>query len=118
LTLHLQYSQLKPLTVPPWVAPEKGNRGGRPISRKGQSIMARIFKPTYPKPIPADAKIVNHDGRPHARFKDRDGRSVMAPLTKDGTHVLIEARSSNRCATSRRSSLGSVASRMVTARLL
>ena len=54
--------------------------------------MARIFKPTYPKPIPADAKIVDHDGRPHARFRDRGGRSVIAPLTKDGTRILIEAK--------------------------
>jgi hypothetical protein len=26
--------------------------------------MARLFKPTYPKPIHPDAKIRTHDGRP------------------------------------------------------
>jgi hypothetical protein len=54
--------------------------------------MARVFKPTYPKPLPADAKIVEHDGRLHARFKDRRGQTVLAPLTEDGQKVLLETR--------------------------
>jgi excisionase family DNA binding protein len=53
--------------------------------------MARVFKPTYPKPVPTGAKIVNIDGRPHARFR-RGGKAVTAPLTEDGTRVLLETR--------------------------
>src|SRR5690242_11287100 len=54
--------------------------------------MARVFKPTYPKPIPPGAQIVTHDDRPHARFEDRKGKAVLAPLTEDGQQVLLEAR--------------------------
>ena len=55
--------------------------------------MARVFKPTYPKPLPADAKIVQHNGRPHARFLDRRrGKTMLAPLTEDGQRILLETR--------------------------
>ncbi len=54
--------------------------------------MARIFKPTYPKPLPADAKILQHNGRPHAQFRDRRGKLTMAPLTEDGQRVLLETQ--------------------------
>jgi hypothetical protein len=54
--------------------------------------MARVFKPTYTKPLPPDATITTHNGRPHARFKDRRGRTVLAPLTEDGQKVLLENR--------------------------
>src|SRR5437016_4014892 len=36
---------------------------GRPPSRK-EPIMARVYKPTYLKPVPAGAEIVQRDGKP------------------------------------------------------
>jgi hypothetical protein len=35
--------------------------------------MARIYKPKYIKPIPPDAKIIQHKGKPHVRYTYRDG---------------------------------------------
>jgi integrase len=51
--------------------------------------MARVFRHTYPAPIPAGAKIIEHDGRPHAKFKGRDGRFVLARLCRDGQRCLV-----------------------------
>ncbi len=38
-------------------------------------------------PLPADAEIIDHEGRPHVRLKER-GRPVLYPLSKDGTKYL------------------------------
>ena len=52
--------------------------------------MAHVFKPTYTKPIPADARIVtNRKGQRLARFK-HNGTTIEAPLTKDGSRCRIE----------------------------
>lgn len=41
--------------------------------------MAHVFKPTYTKPIPPDAKIIaNRKGQRLARFK-HDGKTIEAP---------------------------------------
>lgn len=50
--------------------------------------MARVFKPTYVKPIPADAEIVKRDGKLHARFRRRN-KLIVAPLTESGQRILI-----------------------------
>src|SRR5262249_13963435 len=55
---------------------------------------------TYTKPIPADAVIVNVKVRvkgvtvkvPHARFRDRGGELITAPLTKDGKRVRMTVK--------------------------
>jgi len=39
------------------------------------------------RPIPADAEIIEHNGKTHARLKER-GKSILCPLTKDGTKCL------------------------------
>ena len=52
--------------------------------------MARIFKQTYTKSLPDDAEIITRKGRRHARFKDGKGKTVTAPLSKDGTKVILE----------------------------
>lgn len=49
--------------------------------------MPKPFKLQSTRPLPADAVIVEHEGRPHVRMKDR-GRSVLYPLTKDGAKYL------------------------------
>ena len=53
--------------------------------------MPKPFKPTRPFPLPADADILEHAGRPHVRVKDR-GRTIFYPLTKDGTKYLRPAK--------------------------
>src|SRR5262245_55579050 len=53
--------------------------------------MASIFKPKYTKPIPPGAQIVTRNGKPQARFQRR-GKTVVAPLTEDGTKLLLERR--------------------------
>jgi integrase len=50
-----------------------------------------MFKPTYTKPIPPDTQVVTHKGKPHAKFKGEDGRTVLAPLTADGTRCRVKA---------------------------
>ena len=51
--------------------------------------MANLRRIPYTKPIPADAAIITHKGKPHARFKDRDGKTKLAPLTKDGKRIRV-----------------------------
>jgi integrase len=42
-----------------------------------------MFKPTYTKPIPADAEFLERDGKPFVRFV-RGGKAVTLPVTKCG----------------------------------
>jgi len=57
--------------------------------------MARVYKPTFTIPIPADAELFERDGERFARLR-RNGRMVTAPVTKRGPHagqrVTVEAR--------------------------
>ena len=53
--------------------------------------MPKPFKPTRPFRLPPDADILEHEGKPHVRLKDR-GRAVLYPLTKDGTKYLRPAK--------------------------
>jgi integrase len=54
-------------------------------------IMPKPFKPTRPYALPVDAKILEHESRPHIQLKER-GRTVLYPLTKDGTKYLRPAK--------------------------
>jgi integrase len=63
-------------------------RGGEALPRKD---LATMFRPTYTKPLPLGAEIVTHKGRPHAKLKGDDGKTVLAPLTADGTRCRIKA---------------------------
>jgi integrase/recombinase XerC len=45
------------------------------------------YKLSSTRPLPADAEIVDHEGKPHVRVKDR-GRMALYPLTKDRTKYL------------------------------
>jgi integrase len=49
--------------------------------------MATLFKPTRPFPLPANAEIINRDGKPHVRIKD-GGKAAFYPVTKDGQKYL------------------------------
>jgi site-specific recombinase XerC len=53
--------------------------------------MPKPFKIHSTRPLPADADIVEHDGKPHYRTKDR-GRTVFYPLTKSGNGYLKPSR--------------------------
>ena len=52
--------------------------------------MARIFRQTYTKPIPPGAEIHTRNGRRFARFKDGSGRVRTAPVSEDGTRVILD----------------------------
>ena len=52
--------------------------------------MARIFRQTYTKPIPPGAEIRTRKGRRFARFKDGSGRVRTAPVSEDGTRVILD----------------------------
>jgi integrase len=50
--------------------------------------MPKPYKLYSTRPIPPGAKIVQHDGKPHARLRDDRGRAILCPLTKDSTKCL------------------------------
>ncbi len=50
----------------------------------------RIYKPTYSKPLPEDAKIFSRKHKKYARFKDSKGHIQEARLTKSGEKILCE----------------------------
>jgi integrase len=52
--------------------------------------MATLFKPDRPYPLPPNADIVEKDGRPPARIRER-GRAVEYPLTADRKQYLKPA---------------------------
>ncbi len=52
--------------------------------------MPTLFKPDRPYPLPADAEILDHNGRPHVRIKDR-GKWALYPLSADRTQYLKPA---------------------------
>lgn len=52
--------------------------------------MAHVFKPFYTRPLPADAKVFNRKGKRFARFTQRGGKVIEAPLTADGEKVRVE----------------------------
>jgi hypothetical protein len=59
---------------------------GRPFSERFPA-MPKPFRLFSTRPLPPDAELVEHDGRPHLRLKER-GRTVYYPLTKDGKGYL------------------------------
>lgn len=52
----------------------------------------KVFKPTYPCPIPADARVQTTRGRKYVSLKDHNGRTVKAFLTKDAKQCLKPQR--------------------------
>src|SRR4051812_39947830 len=54
--------------------------------------MGFLIRKSFTKPLPAGAEIITKAGRPHARWKDRHGRTRTAPLTEDGTRLSCAAR--------------------------
>jgi integrase len=52
--------------------------------------MATLFKPDRPYPLPADAEVIERDGKPHARRRE-NGKTVYFPLTADGRQYLKPA---------------------------
>ncbi|VTR97009.1 integrase-recombinase protein : Marine sediment metagenome DNA, contig: S06H3_L02821 (Fragment) OS=marine sediment metagenome GN=S06H3_17168 PE=4 SV=1: Phage_integrase [Gemmata massiliana] len=49
--------------------------------------MASLFKPTRPYPLPTNPEIVEKDGKPHVRLKER-GKSVLYPVSENGKQYL------------------------------
>ncbi len=52
--------------------------------------MATLFKPTRPYPLPAGAEVVEKDGKPHVRVREK-GKAVLYPLSADGANYLKPA---------------------------
>jgi hypothetical protein len=46
--------------------------------------MAHLRRMPYTKPVPAGAEIVTRKGAPHARFKDKKGKTVLAWIPTRG----------------------------------
>jgi hypothetical protein len=58
-------------------------------------IMAALFKPTRPYPLPLNAEIVDRETddngkKPHIRLRER-GKTVFYPLSEDGKSYLKPA---------------------------
>jgi integrase len=51
--------------------------------------VSNLRRVPYTKPIPAGADIVTKKGERFARWKDRKGKTVEAPLTEDGARVRL-----------------------------
>jgi integrase len=54
--------------------------------------VAYLRRPPYTKPLPPDADLFTHKGKLFARFKDRKGRTIEAPLNADGRRVRLRSR--------------------------
>ena len=52
--------------------------------------MATLFKPTRPYPLPTNPEIVDRDGKPHIRIREK-GKAVFYPLSDDETKYLKPA---------------------------
>ena len=52
--------------------------------------MATLFKPTRPYPLPENPDIIDKDGKPHVRVKER-GKPVLYPLSENRTQYLKPA---------------------------
>ena len=53
--------------------------------------MSKPYRMNSARPLPPDAAIVDIDGKPHVRVKER-GKPILLPLTKDGTKYLIPSK--------------------------
>ncbi|MBX3399654.1 MAG: hypothetical protein KF873_13005 [Gemmataceae bacterium] len=62
-------------------------RSYRGISGVSPWLVPKPFKLFSTRPLSLNADILDHEGRPHVRLKER-GRAVLYPLTKDGTKFL------------------------------
>src|SRR5215475_9803048 len=51
--------------------------------------MASLIRQHYTRPIPPDAEIITRKGKCLARFKDKGGRTVLAPLTGNGERCRV-----------------------------
>ncbi|MBM3984022.1 MAG: hypothetical protein FJ304_27890, partial [Planctomycetes bacterium] len=49
--------------------------------------MPKPYKVFSTRPLPAGADIIEHEGKPHARVRER-GKPVLYALTRDGTKIL------------------------------
>ena len=58
----------------------------------------KVFKPTYPCPLPEGARVHTGKGQKYINMKDHNGRTVRAFLTQDGKRYLRPQRNwSGRC---------------------
>jgi integrase len=51
--------------------------------------MASIYRPTYTRPLPKDAEILNRRSKKVARWRDRKGKVQIAPLASGGKRIIL-----------------------------
>lgn len=52
--------------------------------------MPTLYRKIDKKPIPSGAEVFTRHGHPHARWRDRRGRTQSAPVSEDGERIVIE----------------------------
>ena len=52
--------------------------------------MARVFRQTYTRGLPEEHAIVTKEGKRVVRFKNSQGKLVIAPLTEAGDRIILE----------------------------
>jgi integrase len=60
------------------------------VALKGE-LMGSVYKETYTKPLPAEAKIIVRKGQRLAEWIDAKGKRRVSPLTTAGDRITIEA---------------------------
>lgn len=52
--------------------------------------MASVYRRTYYRPLPQGAEIITRKGKRLAKWKDEKGRTRTAPLTPDGSRIVLQ----------------------------
>ena len=54
--------------------------------------MATVYKETYTRPLPEGAELFTRKGKRFARWTDAKGKKRTEPVTKDGTRIVLQAK--------------------------
>ncbi len=68
---------------------EKRGRPALATSQKGATPMASLRRVYYTRPIPLTAERVTHKNKPAVRFLGDDGKSIVAPITRNGKRCRV-----------------------------
>src|SRR5262249_10592356 len=55
-------------------------------------LVSNLRRVPYTKPLPAGAQLFTRKGERFARFKDRRGKTIEAPLTEDGQRIRLMSK--------------------------
>src|SRR5262249_21755587 len=71
------------------LSPPGGGKVPRATCLEG-TLMASVFRQTYKRPLPQSAELFTRKGVPMARWLDGRGRKRTAPVSEDGSSVVLE----------------------------